>query len=64
MPERTPDDRKRDDPTPDYAHADEADGMVGTPNGGNVGETPRGWASFGASRHLPGGAADQHRKKR
>ena len=56
MPDPTPDD------APDYAHADEADGMIGTPNGGNVGETPRTWASNGASRHLPGSKAEQKKK--
>lgn len=58
-----PDPTKPEPEKPDYAHADEADGMIGTPNGGSVGDTPRGWASFGASRHLPGGKAEQHRKK-
>lgn len=59
-----PDQDPAPDQPPDYAHADEADGMVGTPNGGNVGETPRGWAAYGASRHLPGGEAERHRKRR
>ncbi len=63
MDDRGKVERNRDQ-APDYAHADEADGMVGTPNGGNVGETPRGWASNGASRHLPDGLAEKHLKKR
>lgn len=55
-------DERKPDEAPDLAHADAADGMVGTPSGGNVGETPRGWASYGASRHLPDGLAERNER--
>lgn len=52
------------DEGPDLAHTDAQDGMIGTPTGGNVGETPRGWAAYGAARHLPDGLAERGKRKR
>jgi hypothetical protein len=39
---------------PDFEHAASASGMVGTPNGGLVGETGKGWAAFAGTAKHPG----------